>query len=320
MAQSGVLCEYCTKIPFEPGLTNFLDDTYDEVSWDLGTFEQVRSRTCPFCTLMVSICSQWTTGSGSWSHLVEPDDTEPISARWSSDGFDAHTNSRLGSAICVADNHKPQGVLYAREKLDPWINWNEVRRWISQCRGNHEECTGPDKSSLNFVQHRLRLVDVEECCIVEATKSYTYVALSYVWGDPKDGRLLLLQENWNMLQQPKSLQSLQPLIPATIRDAITATKEIGQRYLWVDSLCLTQDNPKELQECVTYMDRIYHEAIVTIVAAAGTDAHAGLPGVNPTMRQTQRLVKEIIPGLRMTTVHDLDSLLRPSRYSQRGWT
>ncbi|KAJ4294198.1 hypothetical protein N0V90_007888 [Kalmusia sp. IMI 367209] len=68
------------------------------------------------------------------------------------------------------------------------------------------------------------------------------------------------------------------------------------------------------------MDRIYQEAIVTIIAASGTDAHSGLPGVIPTSRNTQRLVKEIVPGLHMTTIQDLDFWLRPSKYSQRGWT
>lgn len=321
MDQNDALCEYCAKLPFEPGLTSLLRGTYDgPESWPMGTFKEVRSRNCPFCTLLTSICGNWAEHAGSWRPVVPPGDSENITARWFSRGFDASYHSRPGSFVCLADNHQEENRLSARECLDPWINFEEVQRWVSLCRSEHDDCEGLDQSSLNFKEHRFRLIDVKENCIVEVSKSCTYVALSYVWGDPNDRRLLLLLGNRARLLQANSLGTAWSSIPATIRDAITATKKLGQRYLWVDSLCLVQDDPDELRDCVTLMDRIYQEAIFTIVAASGQDAHAGLSGVTPTTRNTQRLVKEIIPGLRMTTIQDLDSWLRPSKYSQRGWT
>jgi len=321
MNRDNALCEHCAKIPFQPGLTSLVEGTYrDATTWPIGTFKEVRSRDCPFCILVTTICSKWAEGGGSWRPIVPPGDSEIITTRWFSRGFETRHHSRPGSYVCIAGNHPLDGILCARENLDPWINFQEVRRWISRCRSTHDDCEGPDQSSLNFKEHRFRLIDVMEKCIVEASRSCTYVALSYVWGDPTDGRLQLRSGNQADLLKANSLGTTWSSIPMTIRDAITVTKELRQRYLWVDSLCLVQDDADELRECVTLMDRIYQEAVFTIVGASGQDAYSGLPGVIPTARETQRLVKEIIPGLRMTTVHDLDYWLRPSKYSQRGWT
>jgi hypothetical protein len=60
---------------------------------------------------------------------------------------------------------------------------------------------------------------------------------------------------------------------------------IGERYLWVDSLCIVQDDPQEKHGQIANMDAIYGNAILTINAAAGQDANAGLPGVRPLSRK-----------------------------------
>jgi len=52
-----------------------------------------------------------------------------------------------------------------------------------------------------------------------------------------------------------------------IADAIELTAAIGTRYLWVDKLCIVQDDPHKAAEFMD-MDRIYSEATLTIVAAA----------------------------------------------------
>lgn len=313
------LCESCAKIPFDPGLTQFTDLEHPDDAWELGTFGQIRSRDCPFCRLVALTCSRQADYSGSWDATVLPNDDAVIRVRWFGHGFEFHQHSVSGNMICLAGNVEADHELCVREDLGPWIDWSETRRWLSQCRSGHEDCAGSDKSSLNFAQHRFRLIDLQANCIVHAEEPVEYVALSYVWGNSNDGRLLLQKALVENLLRPGSLDESQP-IPATIRDAMTATRGLEQRYLWVDSLCIVQDDPEELGTCVVLMDRIYQEAVVTIVAAGGVDAHTGLPGVAPTPRKGQRVVEEIVPGLHMAAIQDLDFWLRPSRYSQRGWT
>jgi hypothetical protein len=66
------------------------------------------------------------------------------------------------------------------------------------------------------------------------------------------------------------------------------------------------------------MDLFYEMAMLTIVAASG-DAWSGLPGVEPTPRGINRVVRDIIPGLKMTTIVEMDTPLRRS-VSSRAWT
>ena len=68
-------------------------------------------------------------------------------------------------------------------------------------------------------------------------------------------------------------------LPGTIRDAITIVQKLSIRYLLVDSLCLLQDNTEDLQRGVGVIDHIYKRLGLTIVAACGRNANAGLLSV-----------------------------------------
>jgi hypothetical protein len=120
--------------------------------------------------------------------------------------------------------------------------------------------------------------------------------------------------------QPRALADAQNLIPNTILDAITVVRKLTERYLWVDSLCLFQDDAVELRECVAIMDLFYEMATLTIVAAGSEDAWTGIQGVEPRPRWINQRIREIVPGLNMITMLDMDTLLRRSTYSTRAWT
>ncbi|QDS70265.1 hypothetical protein FKW77_007657 [Venturia effusa] len=114
--------------------------------------------------------------------------------------------------------------------------------------------------------------------------------------------------------------STQRSIPNTIIDAISVVRQLGECYLWVDSLCLLQDDKEELKECTSIMDLFYEMALLTIVAGSG-DAWSGLPGVAPTPRGFKPTKRRIKPDLALVvTSPGLDVLLRRSVYSSRAWT
>jgi len=72
-------------------------------------------------------------------------------------------------------------------------------------------------------------------------------------------------------------------MPATIRDAMFLLKSLGERFLWVDSLSVLQDQDKhEMNATLKAMARIYASAEFTIVASYGTNADYGLRGVGGT--------------------------------------
>jgi hypothetical protein len=78
----------------------------------------------------------------------------------------------------------------------------------------------------------LLLLDTHDMCVVKAPDSCRYVALSYVWGQTRF--LLLTTENQPILECPGSLEDRE--IPRTIREALSLTKMLGERYPWVDAL------------------------------------------------------------------------------------
>ena len=90
------------------------------------------------------------------------------------------------------------------------------------------------------------------------------------------------------------------------------------RYLWVDALCIVQDDPILSHDQISQMGSIYLKAIFTIVAAAGKDADAGLPGVRPWSRTVDQQSVDIL----LTAIDGphYDGEVRNSTWSTRGWT
>ena len=74
----------------------------------------------------------------------------------------------------------------------------------------------------------------------------------------------------------------------TVEDAIYATRMLGEQYLWVDAICIKQDALETKQEEIDAMDVTYSQASLTIVAAAGDSADAGLPGVRKGSRNVRQ--------------------------------
>ncbi|KAF3024805.1 hypothetical protein E8E14_009124 [Neopestalotiopsis sp. 37M] len=53
-------------------------------------------------------------------------------------------------------------------------------------------------------------------------------------------------------------------LPEAIKDAIYVTRELGHRYLWIDALCIIQDDDRFKQVELLKMNRIYQNAFLTI--------------------------------------------------------
>jgi len=327
---SSRLCVCCRAIPLDPELKTLNAYEYDgPTTWYLGSFEEVRRRSCPFCELIASIC---TAGSSSWEPLTPPTDSTRIDVRYLGGGFCVEGQSPVGSYVCIAAQLAKEVPYCARAQFPEWIDFNDVHRWISTCEQKHGSGDSPECSPVTFNpavlprnskrQLDFRLIDVEAMCIVYAPRQCRYIALSYVWGRRNKSRLVLTGDNEEALMEPGALalSEARTSIPNTILDAMSVVRKLRERYLWVDSLCLLQDEANELQDCVAVMDLFYEMAVLTIVAASGEDAWSGLPGVAPTPRRINRLVKDITPGLKMTTIVDMDTLLRRSVYSSRAWT
>jgi hypothetical protein len=124
----------------------------------------------------------------------------------------------------------------------------------------------------------LYLIDVvEECITFMPILEGNYVALSYVWGNAGCAKLTI--ESTEILRKPQSLLSGSYVVtvPRTIRDAMRLTADLDIRYLWVDCLCLRQDDP-HISLYLDQMHLIYHNACLTIVVMNSTSADGGITG------------------------------------------
>ncbi|KAJ2987586.1 hypothetical protein NUW58_g4422 [Xylaria curta] len=112
--------------------------------------------------------------------------------------------------------------------------------------------------------------------------------------------------------------SLPSDLPRTIEDAISVANELGIPQLWVDQYCINQEDAEEKMKTIQDMNLIYGGAELTIIAASGEDASAGLPGIRETPRQTRRLVRSGHYTFWMS--RDISMSFRSSRWNTRGWT
>ncbi|KAK8218885.1 heterokaryon incompatibility protein-domain-containing protein [Phyllosticta capitalensis] len=182
----------------------------------------------------------------------------------------------------------------------PSINWDNIRYWLN------ESC--PNRPLVPNAPG-FRLVDVVKQAVVRAPQEHLeYVCLSYVWGTPAKDDIFATSETIASLEEDGSLLKLK--IPATIRDAMTVCQHLGQRYLWVDRLCILQDDDDphgQKKGQIERMGDIYYHAIATLVAATGTDARSGLCGVSTPLEATTERISSY-------------DALQKSKWATRGWT
>jgi len=144
------------------------------------------------------------------------------------------------------------------------------------------------------------------------------VALSYVWGNVQ--QLQLKKENYTRLSQHGSLSELSSEIPQSIKDAMILSDRLGESYLWVDALCIKQDDREDQAQQIENMDAVYSGAVLTIVSAAGVDSNGGLPGVRPGSRSVIQHV-ERVKGMDLVTAQcPFEESVSSSRWETRGWT
>lgn len=109
-----------------------------------------------------------------------------------------------------------------------------------------------------------------------------YAALSYVWGCKPN--LWLEKKTNEYLQTAGTMTSTNERIPRTIRDALTFCQNTKIPYIWVDSLCIIQDDTADKAVEIPRMFEIYSQATVTLVAISATSSQDPLPGVSPNTR------------------------------------
>jgi hypothetical protein len=287
------ICQNCQKIDFSPIVITrvpSLADMDSRKELQMSTFISHLSHFTTSCTLCNEFNLATTNlegGRHEWYELrafrfpTSYYDTERVSAavnpphaRWLQpipyDALEKDLSLELSAGNARAsgwtacylntdnkDVFRPQPVL---KKFNVVL----VRNWLSACKQHHNSCgTSANMPGLILID----CITLQLCC---ATKDDSYVALSYVWAKSEPG------DTTDSTSQ-------------VIKDAISVTKQLNFRYVWIDKYCISQHDAVIKQHQIENMDLIYQGAEFTIIAAAGEDEHYGLSGVS-VERDPQRVV------------------------------
>ncbi|KAL6790248.1 heterokaryon incompatibility domain-containing protein [Trichoderma sp. SZMC 28013] len=211
----------------------------------------------------------------------------------------------------------------------------EASDWLSNCDRRHSgTCT--ISSSASSTQPKISwLIDVTDRCIVRGAASNEYLALSYTWQNKtsqtnKDAELQLLSNNIGLLTTVNALEQCKSNLPKVITDSMELTSAIGKRYLWVDRLCIVQDDPGKASE-FSSMDRVYSGAYMTIIAAAEygmfhtLEATIHSPEVKHTssswcFRSGWRNPTKLAEAARADRIRSYYETLCTSEWVKRAWT
>lgn len=146
-----------------------------------------------------------------------------------------------------------------------------ARMWLSDCVESHVGCQPESKSKLPTRVLDVSVANVGGSIRLCETKDEfgEYACLSHCWGPPGDSRVLrTVSETLSTFLEHIPWSSL----PQTFRDTIDFVRAQGIRYLWIDSLCIIQDDPLDWDRESAKMADIYANCVISI--AAWTSAHA----------------------------------------------
>ncbi|CZR63669.1 uncharacterized protein PAC_13566 [Phialocephala subalpina] len=148
-----------------------------------------------------------------------------------------------------------------------------INHWISGCSYSHTVCTTHDYSLLptRVLDLNSSKEDHDFKLLVSNGASDRYIALSYCWG--REG--IPLQTTTTTLADRMERISFDA-VPKTFQDAIQITRALGIRYLWIDSLCILQDDEHDWEMEAARMSEVYSNSYLTLAASAGADPEHGL--------------------------------------------
>ncbi|KAI4666521.1 uncharacterized protein J4E79_002560 [Alternaria viburni] len=103
-----------------------------------------------------------------------------------------------------------------------------------------------------------------------------YAALSYVWGDSSP----FATTRANIEANKRGIDTDQ--LPKTFQDAILIAREMGIGYLWIDSLCICQDDSEDWSRETSRMASVYSNAYIMLSATGSPSSTSGLSIFSPS--------------------------------------
>lgn len=186
--------------------------------------------------------------------------------------------------------------------------------WVDNCVENHPKCRAAQRG---FRPTRLLWIDCfpgsKDVRLVESSSDadgVPYIALSHCWGMPSKRPITTTQANISSHKERILFEDLS----RTFQDAVTIVRDLGQSYLWIDSLCIVQDDKDDWAQEASRMAEVYRESFCTISALSSRDGDDGcrVNASNEAAAEPLRYVDLDIGEYRVRLVETENNSNRPS--------
>ncbi|KAH7308359.1 heterokaryon incompatibility protein-domain-containing protein [Rhexocercosporidium sp. MPI-PUGE-AT-0058] len=196
---------------------------------------------------------------------------------------------RFGDYIISAELDDRAATYISQRPQYPWINtvstFTAIKEWLHICNTRSKCLQVPDlKDSTRLSRGPSRMIlvgrsDLQTVRIVSPKNRVKYIALSYCWGG--DSSMRLTRADLDTWQQAIVISQL----PKTLQDAIISTRLLGFEYLWVDRLCIVQDDPEDIHQEIAAMPEVYRNATLTLSASSAQSSDEGFLHTSPATYQ-----------------------------------
>lgn len=166
-----------------------------------------------------------------------------------------------------------------------------LREWLRVCDEDHAQYGCPPDSDSPLPT---RVLDVGVDNDLNSLHLYCanhdergeYIALSHCWGKlPPEIREKICTYLRNIDDRRKGINF--NMLPKTFQDAVVVTRKLGKRFLWIDSLCIIQDDKQDWEKESKLMEQVFSSAYCTIAATSAGDSTEGFLHSNHSPSSTQ---------------------------------
>lgn len=327
------LCDMCRHIDFtalftlrglpgndQPGSTSIIL---------FGLAKVMADSLCSFCTMLRRKISE-----DKFLNSASPEDLEAFELKINvlDDGPDYPL--RLEVEIPEVNNQTCRIILQKMEEGEATrqplrglfvsqnvVDISRLKSWLQLCDEQHGPQQESEHKKLDHFAPTLRVIDTVKGCVTEVTTPFEYACLSYVWG--RGSQTQYTTATKEKLEVPGALTDDDSLdLPQTIKDAFRVTQELGLRYIWIDALCILQDDDMDKAKIISRMGTIYGNATLNIAACTNSDPTDGLPGIGPPRSRAQ--ITEKLQGMTLgVAFHDSRKRhfeIEQSVWNSRAWT
>ena len=248
--------------------------------FEIDSLELVRSVQdghCPECRLLFDAINTHSTGWQERGRLITVvvGNGEPVRV--------AIYEEDISKMMFRHDNDAAEDspvVIGSRPRVprssDSHESLRDLKSWYFTCKSSHPQCEQTEQPKLPTRVLNLgnSSSSTDDISVNESGSSQgAYVALSYCWGHSESHPpLKLTRESRDSFRQRLSFASL----PLTFQHAVLIARRLRFQYLWIDALCIIQDNEDDWRAEAAKMCDVYSNATITIIASRSDGTSGGL--------------------------------------------